>query len=84
MKTVTIKSSKNQTNAGWNRTGSTNWWAAYDINGTRTFLDIAPRRGDRELVTEVTVPEEVTTIVIGAGKATGKSNDIIRETIAIA
>jgi len=80
MKTVNITSKGQQTNSGWNRTGCTNWWAGYRVNGNMTFLQIAPRRGDRQLNCTVEVPDEVTEILIGAGKA-GK--DAHRETIAV-
>jgi hypothetical protein len=80
MKTVNITSKGQQSNAGWNRTGCTNWWAGYRVNGSMTFLQIAPRRGDRQLDCSVEVPDEVTEILIGAGKA-GK--DAHRETIAV-
>jgi hypothetical protein len=80
MKTVNITSKGQQSNAGWNRTGCTNWWAGYRVNGNMTFLQIAPRRGDRQLDCTVEVPDEVVEILIGAGKA-GK--DAHRETIAV-
>ena len=80
MKSVNIKSKGQQSNSGWNRTGCTNWWAGYRVNGSMTFLQIAPRRGDRQLDCVVEVPSDVTEILIGAGKA-GK--DAYRETIAV-
>jgi len=80
MKTVNIKSKGQQSNAGWNRTGCTNWWAGYRVNGSMTFLQIAPRRGDRQLECVVEVPDGVVEILIGAGKA-GKGAH--RETIAV-
>jgi len=84
MKTITIKSKGQQTNSGWNRTGCTNWWAAYKVDGSMTFIEIAPRRGDRQLECAVEVPECVTEIYIGAGKTgAGQSCDPYRETIVI-
>ena len=85
MKTVNITSKGQQSNAGWNRTGCTNWWAAYDVDSydgklERVFIKISARRGDRQLDCTVEVPDEVTEILIGAGKA-GK--DAYRETIAV-
>jgi hypothetical protein len=85
MRTINITSKGQQTNSGWNRTGCTNWWAAYDVDSydgklERIFIKISARRGDRQLDCTVEVPDEVTEILIGAGKA-GK--DAHRETIAV-
>lgn len=84
MRTITINSKGKQSNSGWNRTGCGNWWAAYDVDGRRVFLTIPYTRGDRNLVATVEIPETVTEIHIGAGKAgRGKSCDAHRETITI-
>ena len=81
---VTIKSRSKQSNSAYHRTGKPTWWAAYDLNGKRTFLTIPYLRGDQQLVATVEVPEGVSEILIGAGKTgAGKSCDPYRETITI-
>lgn len=82
---VTIKTRSKQSNSAYHRTGKPTWWAAYDINGKRTFLTIPYTRGDHQLEVTIEIPEGVTEIHVGAGKAgVGKSSDAYRETIKIA
>lgn len=81
---ITIKSRSKQSNSAYHRTGKPTWWAAYDLNGKRTFLTIPYTRGDQQLEATVEIPEGVTEIHIGAGKAgAGKAYDAYRETIKI-
>lgn len=81
---ITIKSRSKQSNSAYHRTGKPTWWAAYDLNGSRTFVKIPYTRGDQQLVAEVEIPEGVTEIHIGAGKTgVGKASDAYRETITV-
>jgi hypothetical protein len=81
---ITIKSRSKQSNSAYHRTGKPTWWAAYDLNGKRTFITVPYTRGDVQLVATVEVPEGVTEIIIGAGKTgAGKACDTYRETITI-
>lgn len=86
---VEIRSRGQQTTDSWNRSGCLNWWAAYDFEGKRIFLDIPPTRGDQQLIVTVTIPSRVTVIHIGCGKAQywerpfDKTSDVYREQIML-
>lgn len=84
-KRVTISSKGSQSNSAYHRTNQPNWWASYnDKDGARKFLVLPVTRGDRKLIAVVDIPEGVTEVQIGAGKAgVGKPSDAHRETVKI-